>query len=76
MKQVPTNSLHPVEALIIHRPHDPTETVKLVSREDVEQYLKDSSGTIAYGDKKTRIQQATNLKSIIYWLMTAIDGKD
>lgn len=68
-------ALHKEEAIILHRPHDPTEKVKLVTRKDVEKYLKDTSGVIAYFNKKERIQQATNLKSIIYWLMSAIDGE-
>lgn len=66
--------LNKTEAIIVHLPHDPTETMRLETRKDVEKYLRNSSGMIAYGNKKERIQQATNLKSIISWLMNGIDG--
>lgn len=66
-------NLHNEEAIILHRPHNVEETVKLISEEDVMQYIRNTSGIIAYGNKKERIQQATNLKAIIYWLLDAIN---
>ncbi len=63
-------------ALILHRPHDADITVRIETKEDVSQYLKDSSGYIAFGNKKERIQQATNLKSIICWLMNDLKVKE
>ncbi len=63
------------EAIILHYPANPAETVKLVTSEDLQQYIKDTSGSIAYGNKKERIQQAANLKAIISWLVSEIHSQ-
>lgn len=55
--------------MIVHMPHDTSIKREIATKEDVRKYIKDTSGIIAYGLKKERIQQATNMKSIIFWLM-------
>lgn len=56
-------------AIIVHMPHDVTVTRKIANKKDVTEYIIDTSGKIVYGTKRERIQQATNLKNIIFWLM-------
>lgn len=67
--------LNKTEALILHYPASPTDTVRLVTTEDLQKYIKDTNGSIAYGNKKERIQQATNLKAIISWLVSGINHR-
>lgn len=67
--------INKTESLILHYPANTDETVKLETADDLQKYIKDTSGIIAYGNKKERVQQATNLKAIINWCVNALTEK-